>query len=216
MNVFIFLINSKLAPKDVQVYSGATSIICCGRFTNVDEIITHPNYNKRTHNNDFSLLKLEQPLHFNERTKAIQMVNEEFDVPIGKLGVVSGWGNCTLCSNYFTQFKCEGFSYLIGLTQNPKESEKELRAVFVPVISAEQCRAAYDPITPQMICAGYRAGGKDSCKGDSGGPLTMTFDNETLLVGVVSFGDGCARPDFPGVYSNVATARQWIRNVTGV
>lgn len=62
-----------------------------------------------------------------------------------------------------------------------------------------------------MICAADR--NKDSCQGDSGGPL-ITPDG--VQVGVVSWGSGCADPDYPGVYSNVAAVRDWIEDVSGV
>lgn len=61
-----------------------------------------------------------------------------------------------------------------------------------------------------MICAGYKAGGIDACQGDSGGPLVADYK----LVGVVSWGKGCATN--PGVYARVSYVRNWIRNVTGI
>ena len=63
-----------------------------------------------------------------------------------------------------------------------------------------------------MICAGVPEGGKDACQGDSGGPLTVGGQ----LVGIVSWGLSCALPDYPGVYSNVATLKAWITEQTGV
>lgn len=67
-----------------------------------------------------------------------------------------------------------------------------------------------------MICAGYDEGGKDSCQGDSGGPLTFENNGEPELIGVVSFGNGCAKPNYSGVYARVTSVRAWIRSNTGI
>lgn len=63
-----------------------------------------------------------------------------------------------------------------------------------------------------MICAGLTQGGKDACQGDSGGPLVVN----SVQVGVVSWGIGCAQAGYPGVYASVPNLRSWISSTTGV
>jgi trypsin len=63
-----------------------------------------------------------------------------------------------------------------------------------------------------MICAGVTGGGKNVCHGDSGGPLVVGG----TLVGIVSWGIGCTEAGYPVVYSNVATLKSFVTNVTGL
>lgn len=84
----------------------------------------------------------------------------------------------------------------------------------MPVIDSESCREkSYygDVITDKMICAGFPVGGKDACQGDSGGPLIY----EGKQLGVISWGEGCAREGYPGVYTDVTEYIFWIRFATG-
>jgi trypsin len=112
----------------------------------------------------------------------------------GALAVVSGWGT---------------------LTAGGSTLPSQLQAVEVIITSRAACNSAYanyGGITVNMICAGVTGGGKDACQGDSGGPLVVG----NQLVGIVSWGLSCALPDYPGVYSNVATLRSFITDITGV
>jgi secreted trypsin-like serine protease len=84
-----------------------------------------------------------------------------------------------------------------------------LQAATVNVIDDGTCSADYggdfDPNT--MICAGFQSGGVDTCAGDSGGPLQAPLSaGGYRLVGITSWGEGCAEPGFPGVYTRVAGA----------
>ena len=111
----------------------------------------------------------------------------------GSLSVVSGWGR--LSSG--------------GIIPS------QLQAVEVYITSRAECDSAYADfggITVNMICAGVPGGGKDACQGDSGGPLVV----DGQLVGIVSWGIGCAQADYPGVYSNVATLKSFVTEQTGV
>jgi secreted trypsin-like serine protease len=98
-------------------------------------------------------------------------------------------------------------------------SPNDLRQVVLPVWSNEACNrsASYGgAITKRMLCAGPVRGGKDSCQGDSGGPLFRYFrkGKRGLQAGIVSFGDGCARPNKPGVYTRITepAIRDFIRS----
>ena len=79
----------------------------------------------------------------------------------------------------------------------------------------DQCKATSygaSAILDSMVCAGLLAGGKDSCQGDSGGPLVVKDDSNTVIIyGVVSFGIGCAAPNYPGVYARVTKYLDWIK-----
>jgi trypsin len=77
--------------------------------------------------------------------------------------------------------------------------------VSVPIVDREACAAKYGEndsiIDESMFCGGYPEGGRDTCQGDSGGPV---INEEGTLVGVVSWGNGCALPEWPGVYTRVS------------
>jgi hypothetical protein len=89
----------------------------------------------------------------------------------------------------------------------------------VNYVTNEQCSSDYDPLGIEiidniMLCAA--ADGKDACQGDSGGPLMLNNANSNLRtnpvqVGIVSFGAGCADPDYPGVYTRVSYYADWIK-----
>uniref|UniRef100_A0A7N8Y7F0 Peptidase S1 domain-containing protein n=1 Tax=Mastacembelus armatus TaxID=205130 RepID=A0A7N8Y7F0_9TELE len=87
-----------------------------------------------------------------------------------------------------------------------------LQEVSIPIVSNTRCNAAYGSITSNMMCAGLTQGGKDSCQGDSGGPLVSKNNTVWVQAGVVSFGYGCAKPNYPGVYTRVSQYENWINN----
>ncbi|MCL4149603.1 UNVERIFIED_CONTAM: hypothetical protein GTU68_013686, partial [Idotea baltica] len=90
-----------------------------------------------------------------------------------------------------------------------------LQEVSIPVWNNNECDAAYkdNKVFPLNLCAGDKAGGKDSCQGDSGGPLMLQYGRERrwTIIGVVSWGIRCADPGVPGVYARVSEFLPWIR-----
>ncbi|XP_074897757.1 coagulation factor XI-like isoform X5 [Buteo buteo] len=94
--------------------------------------------------------------------------------------------------------------------------EDILQKATVPLMSKEECQARYRKrrIGDKVICAGYDEGGRDACKGDSGGPLSCKHEEVWYLVGITSWGEGCARPRQPGVYTKVAEYSDWILEKT--
>ena len=86
--------------------------------------------------------------------------------------------------------------------------------VRVPAITNAACNNDYGgSITDSMICAGYPGvGGKDACQGDSGGPFVCNDGGKAVIAGVVSWGNGCALADYPGVYARTTYFLDWIKS----
>ena len=160
--------------------------------------IRHPAYNPLTDDSDILLLELAAPLDLSgPKAKPIplmtaQAATQGLQDP-GKNAFISGWGALS-----------EG-----------GDSPDILQKATVPIVSNTQAEQNYGPgsITDNMIAAGFLGtGGVDACQGDSGGPMAVQ-DPGTLgyrLAGVTSFGIGCARPDYVGIYARVSQFEDWI------
>lgn len=96
------------------------------------------------------------------------------------------------------------------MTENGSSLPANLRKVTVPVVARSTCQSEYgtSAVTTNMFCAGLAAGGKDSCSGDSGGPIIDTATG--VLIGLVSWGQGCAEAGFAGVYARVGNYVNYI------
>lgn len=107
-------------------------------------------------------------------------------------------------------------AYGWGYTSDDGDVSDRLRFADLSADSMEYCRARYgtSTITNKMICAGGQDAGKDTCQGDSGGPLVFFDGGTPYLVGITSFGSGCARAGIPGVYTRVSEFLDWIDGMT--
>uniref|UniRef100_A0A8D2E1D7 Serine protease 22 n=1 Tax=Sciurus vulgaris TaxID=55149 RepID=A0A8D2E1D7_SCIVU len=94
-----------------------------------------------------------------------------------------------------------------------------LQKLKVPIIHSDICSRLYwrgsgqETITEDMLCAGYLEGQRDACLGDSGGPLMCQVDGAWLLAGIISWGEGCAERNRPGVYTSLPAHRSWVERV---
>ncbi|XP_074833056.1 transmembrane protease serine 5 [Carettochelys insculpta] len=161
----------------------------------VEKIISHPYYDDRHHDYDIALMKLAEPLNFSEAIHAVCLPLAHQDFPHGTHCWVSGWG--------YTRPEHVHVSEL-------------LKEASVPLISPKKCNSSClysGKLTPRMLCAGYLDGKVDACQGDSGGPLVCQDELAWRLVGIVSWGTGCADPNSPGVYTKVAEFLDWIYHV---
>ncbi|XP_064171976.1 testisin-like [Anguilla rostrata] len=159
-------------------------------FRSVVSITTHPSYSQVTNDNDIALLQLSSAVSFTDYIQPVCLAADSSIVGAGVDTWITGFGTLS-----------EGGSLA-----------NTLQEVDVLVVSNSQCAADYAAysITNNMICAGLAQGGKDSCQGDSGGPMVNKQASVWVQSGIVSFGDGCARPNTPGVYTRVSQYESWI------
>jgi trypsin len=170
------------APHDIQVGVGRTNIddLSTGRTLSVDRIVVHPDY-EETGTFDAALVHVTEDI----ASPAIPLVPlgddtlEQDGAPL----TVAGWG---------TEFFGSPFI------------PADLKAVDVAAVADESCttNGLMGFQAESEVCAETLGG--DSCQGDSGGPLFGTLaDGRAVQVGIVSYGLGCATPEFPGVYGEV-------------
>lgn len=169
----------------IEVRTNTTNLYSPGETILSKRLIAHPNYTPSTFDNDIALIELSQASAVTPNSSWGGTPQE------GVMASVAGWGTTS---------------------EGGDASITQLLQVEVPVVSNATCNQSYNgAITGNMVCAGLSEGGKDSCQGDSGGPLVQNGS----LIGVVSFGNGCARPGFYGVYARVANYTSWVQSYTG-
>lgn len=187
---------AKEIPQGVQIMLGSNDLNSPdAMFIPVVQVLAHEQYNVDGNSeNDIALLRLAMPAP--DHIPTLQLANEEFMSQFGGTGeiaTVSGW----------------------GYTSTNNDETDILQQVDLPIYDQEECAQAHLEeqllVLDTMLCAGYPEGGRDSCYGDSGGPLTISTEEGDYSIGVVSWGGWqCAFPGLPGVYTRTASYLEWI------
>lgn len=175
-------------------HSRLTTMASSGQIRTVAQVVNFPGYVSSEYGKDIALVRLNAPLDLSgPNAKAIAIATEADAAGFapGAVATVSGWGT----------LRYEG------------ASPNQLQRVDLNISSASAVQAAYGNLSADQLGA-YRSG-KDSCQGDSGGPLAVRIGGTPKLVGVVSWGDGCALPNTPGLYARVASFTSWITQYVG-
>ncbi|WP_405882979.1 serine protease [Streptomyces sp. NBC_01136] len=169
--------------RDLKVIADRTDLLSTkGKEVPVRDTWVNPEYDAATNAGDFAVLTLASPL---PESSVIRMApsGDPAYAP-DTTAVVYGWGDTTGAGDYVLS----------------------LRAASVKVLSDAVCERAYPGGVDgtyragSMLCSGETAGGRDACQGDSGGPLVA----KGRLIGLVSWGNGCAQAGSPGVYARVS------------
>ncbi|MFV0132929.1 S1 family peptidase [Streptomyces sp. HMX87] len=166
--------------RSVRVVGGRTHLDGTdGTVAQVSGIWIHPDYKRVTRGEDVAVLTLSKPMPY--QPAAYVSSSDTGVYAPGTTARVLGWGT----------------------TSENGSSSRQLRTATVPVVSDAGCGDAYgrNYVASEMVCAGYTEGGVDTCQGDSGGPLLVGG----VLAGITSWGQGCARAGYPGVYTRLTT-----------
>lgn len=165
-----------------------------GQRVNVLRIINHPDYDPESFNNDIALLELATAVPLGNGIHTIAMLEDASLEVSGSLATVIGW----------------------GALQESGIDPNILQSVNLPLQTTQEqiCRDSLNPNADAsvQICAGVPQGSIDTCQGDSGGPLLLRnpSNDAWLQVGIVSYGEGCARPGTLGVYARMSALRDWV------
>ncbi|XP_078266857.1 vitamin K-dependent protein C [Rhinoraja longicauda] len=164
----------------------------------IHNVRIHPNFSRRTMDNDIALLQLSQAAIFTNYTLPIclpiqMMAEEKLLIPNTQV-TVTGWG---------------------AMDENDDRIRPStLLYIDVKLVSHNKCKDKLGHnLTHNMICAGDPSFKKDACKGDSGGPMVAPANGTKFLVGLVSWGEGCGRYQRFGVYTKVSNYLEWIESI---
>ncbi|KAJ8705216.1 hypothetical protein PYW07_011043 [Mythimna separata] len=192
-----------MSPSRYSIRAGTTILNSGGTLHLVTAIRVHEQYNTPIRDNDVAVVTMTTPVNLATSAARVGFLPIQSEVVPDNASVTAvGW----------------------GLTDTGLNSPSTvLNEVTVPKINNDICRTRYlvlqnlsgepFPVTTSMLCAGLLdIGGKDACQGDSGGPLLYNG----IIVGITSWGAGCAQPSWPGVSARVASYTNWINNTINI
>ncbi|XP_019869611.2 plasminogen-like [Aethina tumida] len=191
----ITLAQHDLSNKDTDAYQ-----------TGLKAISIHSGYSCNKPRDDIAILELEKPLIWSLTVSPACLPDglngQNYDNFNNALATVAGWG-------WTNEDSSKG------------GRANKLQKAKVNVIPNEKCKEWFlsqgkkTKIQNKQMCAGHEQGGVDACWADSGGPLMLDTFDETMVIGVVSTGIGCARPYLPGIYTRVSEYIPWIEEIVG-
>lgn len=210
---------------DTLVVLTGSADLAKGKRVKIKSIHPNEHYDDWTMDNDAALVELAEPVD-------IAPVALDLDGGSFTKATVIGWG-LTEDGDYPQHLRetdidvvpnaeCNSgikviYSKALKLAVTDLGTQYGIAATQAERVGDELAQAIGDPLTSTMICAGIKKGGRDSCYGDSGGPLVATVGGKAVQLGIVSWGEGpadseikCGHEDVYGVYSRVASFKDWI------
>ncbi|XP_022821656.1 trypsin, alkaline B-like [Spodoptera litura] len=150
----------------------------------------HPSFNFRTMNNDIAILRTPVIITNSNVVKPASIAGVNYNLPDNQVVWAVGWG-----------------TPLVGAAPG-----EQLRHIQAWTINQNTCASSYAAfganVTANMLCFGWPKGGaRDQCQGDSGGPVY----HNGILVGISSWGYGCANAAYPGVNTRISKLASWIQ-----
>ncbi|XP_034025406.1 transmembrane protease serine 7 isoform X2 [Thalassophryne amazonica] len=190
-----FVKDSLSDPRYWRAHLGMLSQGSPKHVAEIQRIVVHEYYDAHTFDYDIALLKLKKPWpsSLSPLVQPVCLPPTSHVVTDNHRCWVTGWG-----------YRSEEDKVLPSVLQKAE----------VSILGQSECKKSYGLVSPRMLCAGVPSGKQDACRGDSGGPLSCQAPGggRWFLIGIVSWGAGCGRPNLPGVYTRVNKFTSWIHS----
>ncbi|KAF9418623.1 hypothetical protein HW555_004589 [Spodoptera exigua] len=191
---FVSSNNAVLNPNLFTIRVGSTFLYSGGTTHQVSAIVVHENYGSPVRNNDIAVLLLRTAVTLSSSVISAKIPMQGASVPDNATVIAVGWGKTD-------------FADISSVLNEVSVRKINLSICQFNYLRLQATNGIPYPVTNNMVCAGILGVG-DACQGDSGGPLLYG----DVVVGVTSWGAGCALADYPGVYARVSSYTTWINN----